>query len=86
MVSRVAAPVVALLALAVLAPVVRAQETPRHGGELVFVVPAESPSWKLEAATRAGGFGRSMATRPSTVTVVPSWRPSRSITDRPSGL
>jgi len=45
MVSRVAAPVVALLALAVLAPVVRAQETPRHGGELVFVVPAESPSF-----------------------------------------
>ena len=45
MVSRVAAPVVALLALAVLAPVVRAQETPRYGGELVFVVPAESPSF-----------------------------------------
>jgi len=45
MVSHVAAPVVALLALAVLAPVVRAQETPRYGGELVFVVPAESPSF-----------------------------------------
>ena len=36
MVSRVAAPVVALLALAVLAPVVRAQERPRYGGELAF--------------------------------------------------
>ena len=45
MVSRVAAPVVALRVLAVLAPVVRAQETPRYGGELVFVVPAESPSF-----------------------------------------
>ena len=45
MVSRVAAPVVALRVLAVLAPVVRAHETPRYGGELVFVVPAESPSF-----------------------------------------
>jgi hypothetical protein len=42
MVSRVAAPLAALLVLAVLAPVVRAQE---NGGELVFVVPAESPSF-----------------------------------------
>jgi len=36
MVNRVAASVVALLALAVLAPVVRAQERPRYGGELAF--------------------------------------------------
>jgi hypothetical protein len=35
MVSRVAAPVVALLALAVLAPVVRAQETPRFEKRLL---------------------------------------------------
>lgn len=50
MVSRVAAPVVALLVLAVLAPVVRAQERPRYGGELVFVVPAESPSFDAHRA------------------------------------
>jgi len=58
MVSRVAAPVVALLALAVLAPVVRAQETPRYGGELVFVVPAESPSFD---ALRTAASGRVLA-------------------------
>ena len=35
----------ALLALAGLASPARAQEAPRHGGELVFLVPAEPPSY-----------------------------------------
>lgn len=44
-VKQVSTLVVALLALAGLAPTVVAQETPRYGGELVFVVPAEPPSF-----------------------------------------
>ena len=48
--ARIAAPLVASLVLAgvVLTGLVRgaaAQETPRYGGELVFVVPAEPPSF-----------------------------------------
>src|SRR3954468_14838748 len=45
-----------------------------------------SPWWKVAAATRAGGFGKSNATRPSTVTVVESWTSMRSMTASPSGL
>ncbi len=44
-----------------------------------------SPSWKVEAATRCGFFGRNSAGRPSTVTVWPTM-PIRSTTARPSGL
>jgi hypothetical protein len=47
---------------------------------------AESPSWNVDAAIRAGARGSSSATRPSTDTVVPSCSAIRSTTDRPSGL
>ena len=43
--TRIAVPFLAWLVLSGLAPAVAAQETPRSGGELVFVVPAEPPSF-----------------------------------------
>src|SRR5581483_1423437 len=49
-------------------------------------VSALSPSRNVDAATRAGGRGSRTATRPSTVTVVPSCNPMRSMTASPSGL
>jgi peptide/nickel transport system substrate-binding protein len=42
---RTAAVLLAALLAGALAQVATAQETPRHGGELVFVVPAEPPSF-----------------------------------------
>jgi peptide/nickel transport system substrate-binding protein len=43
--TRLGAALLALLVLGMLAPPAPAQETPRRGGELVFVVPSESPSY-----------------------------------------
>jgi peptide/nickel transport system substrate-binding protein len=67
--ARIAAPLIASLVLAgvVLTGLVRgaaAQETPRYGGELVFVVPAEPPSFD---AHRVGvqGVGTPFAAAPA---------------------
>lgn len=50
-------PLVAALAAAVLlllGPATHAQDRPRHGGELIFLVPSEPPTYD---AHREGAFG-----------------------------